>query len=114
MSAKNQSTQTTPEAPKRKKRKYAGVYGVRMCIGLIAITFVIVITGVQATGWKDIWEALFGGITLSEVIRYAVIVCVSICVGYWMKRPRKVYVNKKQQQTEEKEPEASDSEEAKE
>ena len=82
----------------RKKRKCAGVYMIRMILGLIIIILVIVITGVQAEGWEAIADALFGGITWFEVMRYAVIVLVSMSVGYWMKKPRKVYVKGEKQQ----------------
>lgn len=82
----------------RKKRKCAGVYMIRMILGLIIIILVIVITGVQAEGWEAIADALFGGITWFEVMRYAVIVLVSMSVGYWMKKPRKVYFKGEKQQ----------------
>lgn len=85
------SQQRTPEAHRR-KRKCAGVYFIRMIFGIAAIICVIVLTGVQTSGWQAIADALFGGITLMEVIRYVVIVLLSMAVGYWMKKPYKVYV----------------------
>lgn len=96
------SQQRTPETTRRKKRKCAGVNFVRMFLGGIAIVFVIVITGVQASGWEAITDALFGHITAFEVIRQAAIVILSICVGWWMKKPYKVYIkgNEKQQRSE--------------
>ena len=79
----------TPNAHKR-KRKCAGVYLIRMALGIVAIILVIVVTGVQAEGWE--------AITLLEVIRYAVIVLLSMAVGYWMKKPRRVYFKGEKQQ----------------
>lgn len=96
------SQQRTPK-PRQRKCKCAGVNMVRMFLGLIVITFVVVITGVQVSGWEAITDALFGHITVFEVIRQAAIVILSIYVGYWMKRPRKVYIkeNEKQQKSSE-------------
>lgn len=101
------SQQRTSEKPRRRKRKCAGVNYVRMFLGLIAIIFVIVITGVQASGWEAIADALFGGITWIEVIRYVVIVALSMAVGYWIKKPYKVYMrgnnsNKRSEANEQK------------
>lgn len=95
------SQQRTPETHRR-KRKCAGVNYARMVLGVIAIVFVIVITGVQASGWEAINDALFGHITAFEVIRQAVIVILSICVGWWIKKPYKVYIkgNEKQKRSE--------------
>ena len=87
----------TPNAHKRKS-KCAGVYLIRMALGIVAIILVIVVTGVQAEGWEAIADVLFGGITLLEVIRYAVIVLLSMAVGYWMKKPRRVYFKGEKQQ----------------
>lgn len=96
------SQQRTSEKARRRKRKCAGVNLARMVLGVIAIVFVIVITGVQASGWEAINDALFGHITAFEVIRQAVIVILSICVGWWIKKPYKVYIkgNEKQQHSE--------------
>lgn len=96
------SQQRTPEKARRRKRKCAGVNYARMVLGVIAIVFVIVITGVQASGWEAINDALFGHITAFEVIRQAVIVILSICVGWWIKKPYKVYIkgNEKQKRSE--------------
>ena len=96
------SQQRTSEKARRRKRKCAGVNYVRMVLGVIAIVFVIVITGVQASGWEAINDALFGHITAFEVIRQAVIVILSICVGWWIKKPYKVYIkgNEKQKRSE--------------
>lgn len=93
------SQQRTSEKARRRKRKCAGVNVARMLLGVIAIVFVIVITGVQASGWEAINDALFGHITAFEVIRQAAIVILSICVGWWIKKPYKVYIkgNEKQQ-----------------
>ena len=87
----------TPNAHKR-NRKCAGVYLIRMALGIVAIILVIVVTGGQAEGWEAIADVLFGGITLLEVIRYAVIVLLSMAVGYWMKKPRRVYFKGEKQQ----------------
>ena len=99
-STKSQSAGSRQKAPEttRRKSKCAGVNCVRMFLGLIAIIFVIVITGVQASGWEAITDALFGHITVFEAVRQAVIVILSICVGYWMKKPRKVYIKNEKQQ----------------
>lgn len=96
------SQQRTSEKARRRKRKCAGVNYARMVLGVIAIVFVIVITGVQASGWEAINDALFGHITAFEVIRQAVIVILSICVGWWIKKPYKVYIkgNEKQKRSE--------------
>ncbi len=88
---KDSQSAVTPNAHQR-KRKCAGVYIIRMIFGIVAIICVIVLTGVQASEWKAIANALFGGITLFEVIRYVVIVLLSMAVGYWIKKPYKVYV----------------------
>ena len=85
------SQQRTPETHRR-KRKCSCVYFIRMIFGIAALICVIVLTGVQTSGWQAIADALFGGITLMEVIRYVVIVLLSMAVGYWMKKPYKVYV----------------------
>lgn len=96
------SQQRTSEKARRRKRKCAGVNVARMLLGVIAIVFVIVITGVQASGWEAINDALFGHITAIGVIRQAAIVILSICVGWWIKKPYKVYIkgNEKQQHSE--------------
>ncbi len=87
----------TPNA-RRKKRKCAGVYLIRLVLGIVAIILVIIVTGVPASGWQAIADVLFGGITWLEVVRYAVIVLLSMAVGYWMKKPRKVYFKGEKQQ----------------
>lgn len=100
----SQSAAATP-ANARKKHKCAGVNVLRMFLGVIAIAFVIVITGVQVSGWQAIADALFGGITIYEVVRQGAIVILSMAVGYWMKKPRKVYIKideKKNSETEKK------------
>ena len=104
------SQQRTSEKARLRKRKCARVNYVRMFLGLIAIIFVIVITGVQASGWEAITDALFGHITVFEVIRQAVIVILSICVGLWIKKPYKVYIkcNEKQQHSEANEQKAEE------
>ena len=110
-STKSQSAGSRQKAPeKRRKSKCAGVNCVRMFLGLLAIIFVIVITGVQASGWEAITDALFGHITVFEVIRQAVIVILSICVGWWIKKPYKVYIkcNEKQQHCEANEQKAEE------
>lgn len=104
------SQQRTPETTHRRKRKCAGVYPIRLVLGVVLIVLVIVVTQVQSEGWQAILDVLFGGFTLSDMIRYAVIVVLSMCVGYWVKKPRKVYMgkNKKQQQHSEAEQKAEE------
>ena len=97
VSEKASQSAVTPNTHKR-KRKCAGVYLIRMALGIVAIILVIVVTGVQAEGWEAIADVLFGGITLLEVVRYAVIVLLSMAVGYWMKKPRRVYFKGEKQQ----------------
>lgn len=97
----SQEIQRTPEVTRR-KRKCAGIYPIRMVLGVIMIVVVIVITQVQYEGWQAISNALFGGITLSSAIRQIAIVVLSMIVGYWMKKPRKVYFKGKTNTQQEK------------
>ena len=90
--------QKTPKA--QKKGKCSGVYFTRLVLGVIIITLVIVFTQVQAEGWQNIFEALFGVITVQDVVRYVVIVVLSMITGYWMKKPKKVYVHDKNKNSE--------------
>lgn len=73
--------------PRHRRNKH--VYLFRLLLGVAAIATFTVITQVTVEGWEAISNALFGGFTLQDVVRYAVIVVSSIMVGYWIKRPRK-------------------------
>ena len=105
------SQQRTSEKARRRKRKCAGVYLIRMTLGIVAIILVIVVTGVQAEGWEAIADVLFGEITLPEVIRYSAFVLLSMLVGYWMKKPRKIYFKGEKQQITKSEANESKAEE---
>lgn len=73
--------------PRRRRNKH--VYLIRLLLGIVAIAAFTVITQVTVEGWEAISNALFGGFTLQDIVRYVVIVVLSIMVGYWMKRPCK-------------------------
>lgn len=106
--ANGSQKQRTPEQPRRRKHKCAGVHPIRLILGVVAIVFVIVVTQIQSEGWQAILDVLFGGFTLPELVRYAVIVLLSMAVGYWMKKPRKVYFKGEKQHYSEAEQKAEE------